>query len=773
MESRLLNWRKLLFYLLPPLLALCVVTWVDFKTDLSAFIIAGDNAEEILLASEMQSGALSRRYLLSVGSENNTDVSNAFVQTLQQQLKAIDGVVDAWSPGQQGNITQTMQTLFSHYGSAMYSLDPAQDLEQFFSSQSLEQRAELLKKLLLSPQGAMFKKIALQDPLLLTLNGFQSIAGQMQQVVTQDSHYQNLILQTEMAALDAPQQSRIQAEINTIFDLLKQSKSTAYQLEMTGVPIFVVATQTLIQGDIIKVSILSTIALSLLFLLIFRSFTVMFQVFTLLAIVILTAILSTHLVFGYVHGMTVAIGSTLVGICIDYPIHAVSHAQTVLLDKRASVIAKIWPSMLLGGVTTMIGYIALGISGYPGFQQVAVYAAIGILVSLLLTRYILPGLITANSQRQLNIPLVANWASFCQRFRPWLLIILCVLIAISIVGLKSLHWMKDMQELTPELNYLKQNDKRIRSRMTSIEPGRFILVTGKDTEAALQKAEQVYPVLEQLKQKGALTDYFGLYPWLLSAQKQQLNHAQLEKHLTTENQLLWQRALKQQGLSIKRLGTFDYPLVEALTLEKVLESPVSKLIDSRIITGKQQTIIMIWLAVHQPEALKTALDTIDDAQYFSQRDMLNNMTRDYTEKAQILLSVGLVLIILVLLSRYKSLLKTFQTLLPAILAAFIILAVWSFSGAAISFLHLVGFLLVVAICVDYGIFYQENRGGDIALTYQAMAASMLTSALAFGSLMTAESTSLKILAGVVTFGVLLGFVLCPLIIKVERTTKNR
>ena len=76
------------------------------------------------------------------------------------------------------------------------------------------------------------------------------------------------------------------------------------------------------------------------------------------------------------------------------------------------------------------------------------------------------------------------------------------------------------------------------------------------------------------------------------------------------------------------------------------------------------------------------------------------------------------------------------------------------SGAAISFLHLVELLLVVAICVDYGIFNQDNRGGDIALTYQAMAASMLTSVLAFGSLMAADGTSLRILAGVVTLGVL-------------------
>jgi len=383
-----------------------------------------------------------------------------------------------------------------------------------------------------------------------------------------------------------------------------------------------------------------------------------------------------------------------------------------------------------------------------------------------LTRFVFPMLNTTNTSiQQLNVPFVAVWSSFCQRFRPWLILVLLMMLAASIYGLKSLHWLQDMQDLTPELNYLKLNDKKIRSRMTSIEPGRFVLVTGENTEAALQKAEEVYPLLEQLKQQGDLSDYYGLHPWLLSARQQQLNQSLLHQYLTPENQLLWQQALKQQGLSVKRLGTFDYTSTGALTLEYVLATPLKKLIDSRVITGKQQTIIMIWLAEHQPLAIQKVLDEIEGAQYFSQRDMLNNMTRDYTDRAQTLLTIGLVLIILVLFSRYKSLIKTLQTLLPALLAAFLILAIWSFTGEAVSFLHLVGFLLVVAICVDYGIFYQENRGGNITLTYQAMAASMLTSALAFGSLITAETASLRILAGVVAVGVVLGFLLCPLIIK--------
>lgn len=756
--------RNSLFYLLPPLLTLWVALTVEFKTDLSAFIIAGDNAEELLLASEMQSGALSRRYLISVGSDTGEPVTGAFIEALQERLNTIDGVLEVWSPERQDQNIEAVQALYRDYAGALYSLTPEPDLAELFTPQGLAQRAEFLKRAILSPQGAMIKSIALQDPLLLTLDGFRAAGAQMQQAGTSDTRYRNLLLETEMPGLDAPQQSRIQAAIEQTFKELMQGRPESWRLEMTGVPVFAVATQQLIQDDIVQISVLSSIALMALFLLLFRSFGALLQVFTLLIIVILSAILTTAWVFGYVHGMTVAIGSTLIGICIDYPIHAVAHAQTVRAEDKTAAIVRIWPSLLMGGITTLVGYTALGASGYPGFQQIAVYAGTGIITALLLTRFILPGLV-AGSRRTLKVPLVARWVSFCACFRPWLLTVLLALLGSSLFGLQSIRWLEDMQDLTPELDYLKENDKRIRARMVSIEPGRFVLITGQDIEAALQKAEQVYPVLDRLKQQGELNEYFGLYPWLLSAQQQQRNQALFQDYLTDDNRQLWQQALREQGLSIERLGRFGYHKQDALTLEQVFETPVKRLIDSRIISTERQTVVMIWLAEHKPEALRTALATIEDARYFSQRDMLNDMTRDYTERARILLAVGLFIIVLLLAVRYRSLVKTLQTLLPAVLAALFILSLWSLSGAAISFLHLVGFLLVVAICVDYGIFYQENRGGDIKLTYQAMAASMSTSALAFGCLGTAESTSLRILAGVVVLGVLLGFLFCPLIIK--------
>ena len=541
---------------------------------------------------------------------------------------------------------------------------------------------------------------------------------------------------------------------------------------MTGVAVFAVATQNLIQGDIVIISILSSIALVVLFLSIFRSFSSLFQVLSVLIIVILSAMLTTHFIFGYVHLMTIGIGSTLVGICIDYPIHAIAHAQTVSPAQRTAVIAKVWPSMVLGGITTMIGYIALGISGYPGFQQVAVYAASGIMVSLLLTRFVFPHLITHNQPKPFTVPLVKSWTLLCHRFRPLFLSLLLLCFAASAFSIKSLHWMEDMQELTPELAYLKIKDKRIRERMTSIEPGRFILIVAADMETVLQQAEHVYQQLDRLKKTPDLTDYFGIYPWLLSEKQQRLNQSLLNQQLSDENLLHWQQALKQQGLSVKKLGHFNYTNANTLSYQQVLATPVKKLIDNRLINNKDESFTMLLLAKHTPEAVKKAISQIDGVQYISQRDMLNEMTKTQTQRAKTLLAIGLAFITLLLFSRYKNVLKTIQTLLPAVLAAFFILGFWSFTGASISFLHLVGFLLGVAICVDYGIFYQENRGGDLNLTYQAMAASMLTSIVAFGSLIVSESTSLRILASVVVLGVLLGFLLCPIIIKSNHTPSS-
>ena len=54
-----------------------------------------------------------------------------------------------------------------------------------------------------------------------------------------------------MSGMDVPAQLQIQAKINTTFTELKNLTQLSYQLDMTGVPLFAVATQTMMEKDII------------------------------------------------------------------------------------------------------------------------------------------------------------------------------------------------------------------------------------------------------------------------------------------------------------------------------------------------------------------------------------------------------------------------------------------------------------------------------------------------------------------------------------------
>ena len=354
---------------------------------------------------------------------------------------------------------------------------------------------------------------------------------------------------------------------------------------------------------------------------------------------------------------------------------------------------------------------------------------------------------------------------FYERFRPLLLTVVMIFAGISVYALSSLQWLQDLQQLTPELDYLKVKDAEIRSRMLSIEPGRFVLVSAPDVESALQKAEQVYQKLDQVKAQGALGDYFGLYPWILSQQQQAQNAQQLKAKLTPAIQRQWQAALKSQGLLVAQLGHLHYTANTGLSLPQVMRSPIGHLLDNQIIISPKQTLIIVWLTEHRPEAIQAALADLPHVQYFSQRELLNKLSIAYQERAQLLLIAGLSVILLVLWIRYKNFLKALQTLAPAVLSMLILLGAWALNGIALSFLHLVGFLMVIAICTDYGIFYQENPDRNIRLTYQSIFVSMLTNVGAFGCLNFVKTSTLITLAECVMYGLVLGFLLCPIMIK--------
>jgi len=380
-----------------------------------------------------------------------------------------------------------------------------------------------------------------------------------------------------------------------------------------------------------------------------------------------------------------------------------------------------------------------------------------------MTRFILPdllGLLRVQVQPRIDLSgLLATAADTRSRY-----LVIAVITCLLLAGGTRIHWGDDLGTLAPSLQQLAETDRLIRARLSSIEPGRFILVSGDNMEAALQTAESVQGQLAELQQQGKLDAYFPLFPWIASKQLQTRNMQAWNSALNPAIRERWSNALTDRGLSAAAFPALPMAHTPLLEPEQVLDSPAAALLSTQLLQDATGTTAIIWLGKHQPQALLESLQTIPNARYFSQKDTIRQLASNYRHKAQTMLFGGGLVILALLGLRYRSVMVALRVLTPATLSIMLLLGLWGLSGAAMGMLHLIGLLLTAAVCVDYGVFFLENRCSDRKRTFQAITVSAITTAAAFASLGVAENPALHALAGTVAPGVLAGFLLCPVML---------
>jgi predicted exporter len=767
-------WRRRCFLLLLPFFLAAVFLNTRVETDLNAFFTATSGKDAALLASFLQSGELSRRYLITVEERPEATAgktgAETFAHAFVQALSALPEVERAWSANRPPHEWVAAVQAYAPYYARIYSLQPDAEQHALFDPARLKARAEGLKQALLSPQGGFIRQVAKQDPLLLSLQGFRQLKDRLNTPTENGTKVSGLILQSRAPALDTAAQAQLQILIRQRFDALNATANHVYQLNMTGVPVFSVIAHDQINQDVMSVSTVSTVGVILLFLLLFRSLSALQSVMLIVFASYGAGALATTLVFGVTHSLTLALGSSLTGVCVDYPMHVLAHASQRRGEHPGLAVRLVWPSLFIGALTTVVGYCALGMSGFPGFRQIAVFASANILATLALTRWVLPALLSRAALRPPHIPGLDAWVGFCRRYRAPLLIVLMAALFASVALLPQVRWLDNLENMMMDMSALKQRDQDIRSHFTGIEPGRFVIVQGKDLEAALQQSEAAERRLHKLKKSGALSEYFGLYPWLVSGRLQQENADYYNRAVDSRFMTAWRTALLDTGLSADKLAIGPQP-VTAMRPDFALSPEVRQILSGQIIEQPDSVALVIWLGDHDPTVVSKALEGLPGVRYFSHHDMLNDLARDYRDNSLVMLGWGLLVIYLLLWLRYRQLKKAWFSMLPATLAALFIFAAWAALGQEVSFLHVMCLLLAVSICEDYGIFFLDNGGQDINATYQAIGASMLTTAVSFAALGLAENATLRIVSVAVTLGVVLGFLLCPLLItaKEERT----
>ena len=751
------------FLLLAVVIVALAILRTDMRTDIRDFFFPGAAVDAGFRVGQQQAGQLARRYIVSIthaGADAAT--ARALVDSLQQALSGHAAVSRVWS-GLSSDVSMLDQLQrYAPHATQLYSLQPQLAIGDVFSDAGLQARAVFVRQALLGPDPQRIKALLADDPLLLGMDVFAR-HGMQTDSPPRDPETTTFFVETHHSGLDTDMQAGFQRELQRLFTDLQAQQGTTFGLEYTGVPVFSVAIKEQVSGDVHRIALFSMLAIALLAWLVFRSLRAVLLLGVLLLVTVAFAASLSQWVFGYVHGLTLALGATLTGVCIDYFIHGMVHAGSAEPRQRQQAIRRIWPALLTAAATTLIGYVALSLSGYPGLQQLAVFAVAGIAMALLLTRYFLADLLSAMRVRvepSLDLGVLLGTA-YRRRGRVLLAILASVVV---VLGIGRVEWRDDMGLLSMEMEQLRDNDSRIRARLSSAEPGRFVLVAGKDMEEALQRGEAVQRLLLPLQADGKLDGFAAVYPWLASQRLQSDNAAAWNTALDDDVRARWHQALAQAGLNADLFPPLSSATQAFLSADDLEGSALWPLLSQQLLVEPAQTMTVIWLSRHDPGALVAALQGIAGARYFSQKDSLDTLSANYRKRAVTLLAWGIVAILLMLAVRYRSILPALQVLSPALLAVLLMLGLWGLFAVSPGILHLIGLLLATAICADYGIFFFENGGGNLQRTFQAISVSALTTAVSFACLGAADTPALHALAWTVAPGVLLGFLLCPLLL---------
>ena len=212
-------------------------------------------------------------------------------------------------------------------------------------------------------------------------------------------------------------------------------------------------------------------------------------------------IVAVDLAFGFIHGITLAFGITLLGVVDDYPIHLFSHLTR---ETRAPAVMKeIWPTMRLGVVATALGFSALLLSGFPGLSQLGLFAIVGLFTAAGVTRWVLPHLVPAGFQARREGLQVARWADTLAKARLVVPLVVGLAIA-SFVWSDTPLWEQDIANLSPISTEKMVRDQALRNELGVPDVRDLIVVEGSSEEEVLKRSETVALALDPLVAKGAL-----------------------------------------------------------------------------------------------------------------------------------------------------------------------------------------------------------------------------------------------------------------------------
>ncbi|MCG9738794.1 transporter permease [Shewanella insulae] len=776
-----------------------------------------------------------RIYLGVVSPDQATAIKGA-----KQLLSALQRAPEAFSQVQSADM-QGAQALNRFYFPYRFHLLTAQQKSLLASGQLAELEANTLAQLY-NAFGYANSQLLSQDPLLLYPELLKQLSPQRRLKVvdgilvgqelaleatdrtssnkdTQGSSVAIVMAQGVGSAFNPKAQELQLSRLEGAISQMQKSLGSEQNVSVLkgGALFHAAAATTQAKREVSSLGLASLIGVILLVWLAFRSIMPLTIAALTIATSLVFALSATLWFFTQVHLLTLVFGTSLIGIAIDYSFHFYcERLQSQKADSGATehdglkettaatpptgitatdAVARVFPAASLALLTTVIAYLAIGLTPFPGMQQVAVFCAAGLLGAYLTLIFAYPKLASsAMRPGDRALGFAAHYLSAMQAIaRPINgvkgIILTLGLLLVAIFGLNRLGVNDDIRALQQSPLSVTQGEQRLRQVMSGGTDNQFILVRAESAEKLLTRLEALSPTLASLQHQGVLGNSVNLARYLPSQASQQEAY-RLQGEIYHKLPQVLARLGLDEDLAPVLMASFEASANEAITPDNFFASRAGELFaplwlapDVADTQGQIQEktsnetsdsddatygAIVLLGGITDLHALTQAVAPLTGVTLVDKVQDISDVMAKYRSLTLSLLGLALVVAGLIFSLRFGLKMALWITAVPA-LAALLTLTGLGLAGSPLTLFHALALILVFGIGVDYSLFFAESHRGEGVM--MAVFMSACSTLMAFGLLAFSQTPAIHYFGLTLLLGIGLTFVLSPFIHTLTRIDK--
>ena len=542
--------------------------------------------------------------------------------------------------------------------------------------------------------------------------------------------------------------------INAAIDATKLKHQEVDVLK-SGVIFFAADTSKTIQNDIALIGLISGVFALLLVIFIFRSLYAVGVVLLTVSIGFLYALLTCFFIFPKVYILTLAFGTSLIGMSVDYCLYWLTASiddDKTPRERRQYLL----PGMLLALITTSMGYFLMAVTPFPVLSQMAVFSISGISAAWLTVFLLFPHInklrFSVNSSMFLVGGIQAKNLRITNLVRG---ILVAGMILVSLYGLIAFRTNDNIRSLASFDKDLVTQQLKISDILDMPSPSQFFIVSGATEEEVLSRAERLTNKLDQLVSDRVISGYQSLTRFVPSIALQSM----ASKAYSSPN--------KDSAL---KLIANEFGMDHGWIKNQTQPTPPITIADLKG-TPIYEKFSYLWFSSDSPSIKSTAVlltgvngsKSIDKLSELADPDIywvdkpqeISDVFSRYRFLFSCIIAVGYLLTFFAIYTKYKN--NSWRAVLPPVFATCITLAILTIAGESITLMTVIAFALLLGVGTDYGIFLLQYPSDKRVLLSISIAALMTL--ISFGSLSLSSVPALHSFGIALLFGVLLSWAL--------------